>query len=165
VAAARASVTRYADGVTDLSPNTHGLLRLTMVPGLGPVLISRLLREMGSAEAVLRASPSALRSVRGIGDAKAKLIEDARPNLDRLADEETRVAADAGVRLIGLGDAEYPVLLSHIDDPPPVLYVRGDLRWRGSGSGDAGDRWLAQVLSLRARAVAAVRDDAGAGGA
>jgi DNA processing protein len=116
--------------VTDLSPNTHGLLRLTMVPGLGPVLISRLLREMGSAEAVLRASPSALRSVRGIGDAKAKLIEDARPNLDRLADEETRVAADAGVRLIGLGDAEYPVLLSHIDDPPPVLYVRGDLRWR-----------------------------------
>ena len=116
--------------VTDLSPNTWGLLRLTMVPGLGPVLIARLVRALGWAEEVLRATPSGLRSVRGIGDAKARLIEDARADLDRLASEEVRAIADAGVRLVGLGDDEYPPLLSHIDDPPPVLYVRGALDWR-----------------------------------
>lgn len=116
--------------VTDLSPNTWGLLRLTMVPGLGPVLIARLVRALGSSEEVLRATPSGLRSVRGIGDAKARLIEDARADLDRLASEEVRAIAAAGVRLVGLGDDEYPPLLSHIDDPPPVLYVRGALDWR-----------------------------------
>jgi predicted Rossmann fold nucleotide-binding protein DprA/Smf involved in DNA uptake len=98
--------------VTDLSPNTHGLLRLTMVPGLGPVLISRLLREMGSAEAVLRASPSALRSVRGIGDAQGEADRGCAPESGSALPMRRRgVAADAGVRLIGLGDAEYPVLL------------------------------------------------------
>ena len=102
-----------------------------MVPGLGPVLIARLVRALGSAEQVLKATPSGLRSVRGIGDTKAKLIEEARGDLDRLAAAEVETIAKAGVHLVGLGDETYPPLLSHIDDPPPVLYVRGTLDWRG----------------------------------
>lgn len=82
---------------------------------------------MGSAEAVLSASPTALRAVRGIGDAKSALIQDSRPDLDRFAEAEVTAAANAGVHLLALGDADYPALLAHIDDPPPILYVKGTL--------------------------------------
>lgn len=104
------------------------MLRLTLVPGLGPVLISRLIQRLGSAEAVLAATPSALRAVKGIGEGKSELIEEVRKDLDRLAEEEWSAVEGAGIHLVVMGEAEYPALLAHIDDPPPVLYVRGELR-------------------------------------
>lgn len=112
----------------DLSPNAIDLLRLTLVPGLGPVLISRLLKKFGSAREALSASAAVIRTVKGIGDAKADAIDRARPDLERLVAAELEAIAGAGVHLIALGDPGYPTLLAHIDDPPPVLYARGELR-------------------------------------
>lgn len=112
----------------DLSPNAIDLLRLTLVPGLGPVLISRLLKKFGSARVALNASAAEIRTVKGIGDAKADAIDRARPDLERLVAAELEAITGAGVHLIALGDPGYPALLAHIDDPPPVLYARGELR-------------------------------------
>lgn len=112
----------------DLSPNAIDLLRLTLVPGLGPVLISRLLKKFGSARVALDASAAEIRTVKGIGDAKADAIDRARPDLERLVAAELEAIAGVGVHLIALGDPGYPALLAHIDDPPPVLYARGELR-------------------------------------
>lgn len=112
----------------DLSPNAIDLLRLTLVPGLGPVLISRLLKKFGTARAALDASVAEIRTVKGIGDAKADAIDRARPDLERLVVAELEAITGSGVHLIALGDPGYPALLAHIDDPPPVLYARGELR-------------------------------------
>ncbi len=112
----------------DLSPNAIDLLRLTLVPGLGPVLISRLLKKFGSARVALDASAAEIRTVKGIGDAKADAIDRARPDLERLVVAELEAITGSGVHLIALGDPGYPALLAHIDDPPPVLYARGELR-------------------------------------
>jgi len=42
-------------------------------------------------------------------------------------EEELRLAAEAGVRIVTLLDPEYPALLRTMPSPPPVLYVKGTL--------------------------------------
>jgi DNA processing protein len=42
------------------------------------------------------------------------------------ADRDLRRAAELRCHPIPLGDARYPALLAAIDDPPPLLWVRGD---------------------------------------
>lgn len=42
------------------------------------------------------------------------------------AEAEMASVAKAGARLIAIGEAEYPNLLSHMDHPPPLVTVMGD---------------------------------------
>jgi DNA processing protein len=106
---------------------TFDLLRLTLVPGLGPVLINRCLKSFGSAEHVLRANALALANVRGIGPDKARAIASAAAGTETLATKELDDAQRLGVRILSAFDPEYPDLLRQIPDPPPILYVRGRL--------------------------------------
>lgn len=106
---------------------TFDLLRLTLVPGLGPVLINRCLKSFGSAEEVLRASATALANVRGIGPDKARTIANAAPATDRQAQNELDEAHRLNARVLAAFDRDYPDLLRQIPDPPPILYVRGKL--------------------------------------
>ena len=46
----------------------------------------------------------------------------------RQAETELRRAREAGVRIVGRDDRDYPRWLRRISDPPLVLYVRGTLR-------------------------------------
>jgi DNA processing protein len=48
------------------------------------------------------------------------------------AAEALERGAALGLTAVPLGDSRYPVLLSCIDDPPPVLWMRGDLSQAGS---------------------------------
>ncbi|MFW6059775.1 MAG: DNA-processing protein DprA [Phycisphaeraceae bacterium] len=106
------------------------LLTLLLAPGLGPTLVSRCVETFGSAGAALHASARDLAGVNGISANGAKKL---RAGLDDLvgrdaAGEERRRAEAVGARLVMLEDAAYPRLLRHIPDPPPVLWVRGELR-------------------------------------
>lgn len=106
------------------------LLTLSLTPGLGPTLTRRCIDAFGSAEAVVNTNASRLASVDGIGMQSAQKI---RRNLDhvhqtnQLADELSLVD-QYGVTLLSPECENYPSLLRHIPDPPPLLYVRGDLR-------------------------------------
>ena len=100
-------------------------LALQQIPGIGPILFKRLVGAFATPEAVFRAGPDALRAVEGISENMAQAI--ATFNTFSDIDAEMERVEKAGARLIGLGDAEYPPLLAAIDDPPPVLYVKGDL--------------------------------------
>jgi len=111
-----------------ISLQTRALLRLTLVDGLGPVLIGRAIKHIGSAEAVLNAPALQLQTVRGIGTAFATKIRAGMVESERLADEELALAATLGARVVGIDDPEYPPLLRQIPDPPPVLYVKGRMR-------------------------------------
>lgn len=81
----------------------------------------------------------------------------------RRAQEEERRARALGVRLVGLGEADYPERLACIYDPPPVLWVRGRLEPGEGGRSLAivGARAASVAGAALARAMA--RDLAAAG--
>ena len=99
---------------------------LSLVPGLGPARVARLVEYFGSPEAAWTAPREALAGVPGIGRVIAAAVVTAR-NSDRV-DRALRQAAGRGVCLVTWLDAGYPVRLRGIPASPPVLYVRGP--WR-----------------------------------
>jgi DNA processing protein len=104
------------------------LLRLTLTPGLGPILVGRLIEMFGSPGAALGASPRELERVRKIGPGKSVAIARGFKESAALAEKELELAARLGVRLVAQDDPAYPPLLKHLPDAPPLLYIRGDLR-------------------------------------
>lgn len=109
------------------SPTSRALLRLTLTPGLGPVLIERALGVFGDPRDVLCASAADLTRIRGVGDDKARLIRAGLEESERLADKELVAAERAGVTLLAKGNPGYPALLAGVPSAPTILYVRGRL--------------------------------------
>ena len=110
------------------SDYTIGVLRLTCLPGLGPVLIDRALTAFGSSQAIFTAPTVALERVPGIGPERAARIFAARDQALKAADDELAAAARLGVRIISRADPEYSPLLATVSNPPPLLYLRGTLK-------------------------------------
>ncbi len=100
-------------------------LTLMLVPGVGPITRRALVERFGSPAAVLAASSTQLRQVRGVGPEIARRLVAARRDIN--AHEELELCAAQNIRVIVEWDAEYPSLLREIPDPPGVLFVRGDL--------------------------------------
>ncbi|MBY0313273.1 MAG: hypothetical protein K2W85_14485 [Phycisphaerales bacterium] len=71
---------------------TRDLLRLTFIPGLGPVTIRHALEIFGSPAEVLSASPAGLRRIKGIGEDRARSIAAGVAASERLADDELALA-------------------------------------------------------------------------
>lgn len=105
--------------------DTEALIVLNMIEGLGPVKIGRLMEAFGSPASALRASSSALKGVRGVGPEIAARIYSWDREIDLAA--ELEAAGRAGARIVTILDESYPPLLKEIYDPPPILYVRGDI--------------------------------------
>jgi len=111
--------------VPPTDPELRDLLRLTLTPGLGPILIARLLAAFGSPPAVLAASARDLERVKGIGSGKSVSFVKGMKESAALVDAELDLAANLGVDLVALDHPTYPPLLRSIPDAPPLLYVRG----------------------------------------
>jgi DNA processing protein len=129
--------------VPPVAAETVSLLRLTLTQGLGPRRIAALLELFGSATAALAASARELERVPRIGEPTAARIARGMRESAELADRELARAEELGVRLVALGGAEYPVLLSQIPDPPPLLYVLGELEPCGK------DRYPVAIVGSR----------------
>jgi DNA processing protein len=110
----------------DPSPaDLRDYLALALVPNLGPVRTAALLRRFGSPTAVLQATPAQLRSVPQIG---AKLAADFVAAFRTVnVDAELQLIESHNIRLLPLGHPNYPPPLAAIPDPPPLLYLRGEL--------------------------------------
>jgi DNA processing protein len=113
--------------MTAAEPAIRDLLRLTLTPGMGPVLIARLLEAFGSPERILAASAKELERVKGIGDGRSTAFVRGMKEAASQVEPELELAAKVGARLIAKSDPEYPQLLHTINDPPPLLYIRGSL--------------------------------------
>ncbi len=100
-------------------------LHLHLTAGVGPTIFRQLLETFGSASAALKADRSALACVKGIGRIRADGILSAREQVD--VDKELSLVAKAGAQLLCWESPSYPVGLKNIYDPPPVLYVDGQL--------------------------------------
>ncbi len=98
---------------------------LKSVPGIGNHLFKRLLDAFGSPQAVLRARPADLAAVPGITDRVITAIHGRRPAADQKAELER--VRNRKYHIVTLPDDRYPSLLRRIADPPPFLYVCGNL--------------------------------------
>jgi DNA processing protein len=100
-------------------------LQLSLTDGLGPTLTARLVERAGSAEAAAQSSIALLRTVEGIGTARATKIHASLIASRDGAMRELERAAKIGARVVTLDDEEYPLLLRHVPAPPTLLYVMG----------------------------------------
>lgn len=115
-------------------------LRLTLAAGVGRGAMRRLLAAFGSPEAVLAASPQALRDVAGAQAATALAAQDPA-HAARLAAAQAWLTGGDDRSAVTLGDPEYPAALLETADPPLLLYLLGDPRLlRTSGIAIVGSR-------------------------
>ena len=103
-------------------------LALSQISGLGELGIARAWRELGSGEAILRASAADLARF-GIRSAAAQALAGFSDWGE--IDKVKKRVAEFGGEIISLEDPRYPVDLSNISDPPPVLFARGRLEVLG----------------------------------
>ncbi len=108
------------------------------VRGIGPARLRALLDHFGTIEAAWAAPSDALREV-GLDRRSLDNLVQARGKLN-LADELDRVTR-AGVQILTWEDERYPQRLRTIDDPPPVLYVKGELA--------PADDWAVAMVGTR----------------
>lgn len=101
-----------------------GWLALALTPGLGARTAGKLLREFGSPEAIFSASLTALEAQR-LPAAVAQALHSRRPLSD--AARELAKAQALGCHLITWDEPNYPARLREIYDPPPLLYVKGNV--------------------------------------
>lgn len=101
-----------------------GWLALALTPGLGARMAGKLLREFSTPEAIFNASLTALEAQR-LPAPVAQAIHSRQPL--SAAAKELAQAQQAGCRLLTWDEPEYPRLLREIYDPPPLLYVKGQV--------------------------------------
>jgi len=103
----------------------QALVALNLIEGIGPIRVRALLEHFGDAPTVLRASRQQLLQVRAIGQETAEAVANWEKTIG--LDAELKRIADFGCRIVAQQDEEYPGLLRQIYDPPPVLYVKGQM--------------------------------------
>ena len=100
-------------------------LRLSLVPGVGPLTRQALIEHFGSAESVLAATGQQLKEVPGVGAKLSAAIKDA-DDID--VKTELSLCREHQIDLIAQGDSRYPRMLTEIHDPPAIFYCQGDLQ-------------------------------------
>lgn len=99
-------------------------LRLSLLDGLGPQSLRKLLLAIGSPQDILAASPRDLGAV--VSGKLASAIRDGGAADTELAKVEQWLS-DSANHVVTFADPEYPRSLLEIADPPPLLYVKGRL--------------------------------------
>ncbi len=98
---------------------------LKSIRGIGNILYKRLLHRFSSPKNVFAASFDELITVSGISEKAAVAIKNFKSK-DHLK-KEIYDALHKGFQIVTFADRNYPRLLRHIPDPPPYLYVAGNL--------------------------------------
>lgn len=111
---------------SSVSPDElRGHVRLACVPGIGSRLRRLLLDRFGTPDGVFTASPGELASVARIGPKLSAAIPTLATSSE--ADDVIALCRKRSIEILLEGRDGYPSLLSRIDDPPGLLFVRGTL--------------------------------------
>ncbi len=98
---------------------------LKTVPGIGNHIFKRLINSFNSPEHVLEATKEDLLKVDGM---TPRLFSALRYHkMPGWVEKEFIVADKKNYSILTMSDPDYPALLLEIPDPPPVLYVYGNL--------------------------------------
>jgi len=109
-----------------------------IVPHIGPAKVQALLDHFGDLAVAWEAGASDLRAA-GLDRRAVDGLLAARTRLD--LDAELGKIARAGAQVLTWADADYPASLRSIYHPPPVLYVKGELR--------PEDEWAVAMVGTR----------------
>jgi DNA processing protein len=112
-------VTGQIEGVRLTDEQRLDWLRLIRSDNVGPRTFRALVDHYGTARAALAALPDLAR--RG---GAARPVRVCSPEE---AEREVRAGRMRGITLVAVGEAEYPLRLKMISDPPPLLAVRGNM--------------------------------------
>ena len=97
-------------------------LRLTLIPGVGGEARRALLKVCGLPQAIFEAAPQALSAIVDPALADRLLHHECSAEIDAALNW----TAQAGNHLLTLADADYPQSLLNSDDPPVLLYAKGN---------------------------------------
>ena len=109
-----------------------------MVKGIGPARVRRLLDHFGDLALAWQATPDDLRAA-GLDRRSAEALLAARQGID--LDLVLQRLEQVGVTVLTWESPDYPVNLLNIAQPPPVLYVRGQLT--------SADEWAVALVGTR----------------
>lgn len=94
-------------------------LQLLRSENVGPVTFRQLVNHFGSAETALQMLPE----LAARGGATRRIVIASQADAERELEEASRL----GARFVAVGEPEYPPLMRRMDQPPPLLAMKGDL--------------------------------------
>jgi len=99
---------------------------LSRVQGLGCVSFKKLAGHFGDPTEALSASTAALAEISGLDQS----VIDGLRNFSAWDEAEKEIirAEKAAVKIVPFTDSSYPARLRMIPDPPPLLYLKGEIR-------------------------------------
>ncbi|MGE5252099.1 MAG: DNA-processing protein DprA [Bacteroidota bacterium] len=95
----------------------------TLIKGIGAVRMQALIHHFGDLEAAWKAAPQELAEA-GLGPKLVERVAQARQGVD--LEKVWEGFARQGIQVLTWNDAAYPERLKEIEQPPPVLYIRGE---------------------------------------
>ena len=98
-------------------------IALSSIEEIGSSFIQRLYNYFGDIESAFNAND--LSCIDGLSVKKAENFLRLRDKVD--VDKVYNAVIDRGINFITFDDENYPLMLRNIDDPPSVLYYKGDL--------------------------------------
>lgn len=107
------------------SDETRSFIHLNLMKGIGIKAVQTLLSVFGTAHRVIQATPAELKKIEHLSPAACEGLT--RKQLYYPLERELELIQEHGCHVITLSDAAYPACLKEINDPPLLLYLRGDL--------------------------------------
>ena len=114
--------------MNQISQETLGYLRLSLVPGVGAYTARQLIEHFGSIETIWQQTPETWQRIEGVGPKLAHALTDAKSKqgqqaLNMLVDE----CEKSHINIICAEDQCWPNGLQSCADAPLVLYVKGQV--------------------------------------
>jgi DNA processing protein len=109
----------------ELDENRLAWLALALAPGLGPKRILDAVQELESASQIFTLPLTALEALRFPAEAAQFIFEG---KARRAAEEEWVRVVSQDATVVSFACPQYPERLREIYDPPPVLWVRGNVK-------------------------------------
>jgi len=103
--------------------DTHQQIALTLVPGVGSILVRQLISYCGSAPDVFRSPLAKLLKVPGVGEVTARAI--LKADVQTEADRVMKRLESLNATVLFYTDKTYPARLKSLYDAPALLYSQG----------------------------------------
>ena len=108
-----------------MNGNLKYFLAINKIPGLGPTKIKKALDYFGNAKSFWQAKRSEFFQIERFNEKLVESILQARAEID--INNELEKVLKSGYKVLTIEDENYPTNLRNIYDPPPVLYVDGEI--------------------------------------
>ncbi|MFC1511370.1 DNA-processing protein DprA [Candidatus Margulisiibacteriota bacterium] len=100
-------------------------LAINKIPSIGPITIKKLWEHFGSIKDVWEADGDIISQIEGLKKSAVRSFIENRSKVN--LEEELAAVQNSKINVLTLDDEAYPEVLKNIYDPPPVLYVKGQL--------------------------------------